>query len=229
MAYTRSSSNILLSDLAQQEIGLLNQGFRYDEIAALNGQRSKTIQERNRCLYKINMYDVFKMRVLREGIPNRLKVGDDFGYYFAGLFDGEGCFVLWYRRRERPPHTYDEFRLAVQIQLRSDDAKVLQYAQENIGGSVLNIVRKEGKLNPATAWRIEKISDLTEIIIPLFDKYPLHSKKAAEYQHWRKLVIERYYGTLGGTTTGFLPDTYREQFFNAMDAIKGIRTYTSKS
>ena len=38
-------------------------------------------------------------------------------------------------------------------------------------------------------WRVRSLKNLTEVIIPFFDKYPLKSKKALEFLRFRKVVI----------------------------------------
>ena len=88
--------------VAQREVELLQRGFSYKEIAALTGVRAKTVSERNRLVYKIDIWEAFRRRIEREGIPNRLAVSDAFGYWFAGFFDGEGSIIAFTRPTKDP-------------------------------------------------------------------------------------------------------------------------------
>jgi hypothetical protein len=222
VAYTINSA--IPNTIKTRETELLRSGFSYRHIAELTGERRATIKERNRLVYHIDIYEAFKKRIDREGIPNNLNITDGFGYYFSGFFDGEGHLVTFYRVRQARGKQVSEFRLALQIAIRNDDLQVLQYIQDNLGGNIRNnIVPKRG--NPVCKWFFENIKQLTETIIPLFDRYPLRTKKAREYEIWRNLVIERYVATLGGETQrgGYISDT--ASFERGVKAIQTIRKY----
>ncbi len=197
MSYT--GATVIDSATAQHEIDLLQQGFSYKAVAAITGTKLATLKERNRLVYHVDIYRVFRERIQRDGIPNQLRISDEFGYYFVGLFDGEGSIVAWHRIRTRGK-PYAEFRLGLQIMLRDDDADVLHYVHEHLGGGLLAGHHNTGPTNPTLVWKLEDIKQLAEQMVPLFDRYPLRSKKQREYQVWRPLVIERYLATLGGET-----------------------------
>ena len=220
MSYT-SNSNID-PNIATRETELLMSGFSYNEIAGITGAKAKTISERNRLVYNINIWEAFERRVERDGIPNRLTCSDKFGYWFSGFFDGEGTITVYTRKRGR----YSEFRLSIRIMLRDDDAQVITRIKDNLNAGNISRNGKRGRTNPTIAITIERIDDLAEIIIPLFDIYPLHSKKAQEYAIWKPLVLQRYKSTLGGySNRSPMPDDQRAAFYNAVELIDKIRTY----
>lgn len=226
MSYNGNS--LIDTQMASREIELLKSGISYHAIAKMTNTRVGSLKERNRLVYKIDIYEAFRQRIKREGVPNRLSITDDFGYYFTGFFDGEGCIVVYHRRRKRPK-SYPEFRLGIQITIRDDDKQVLKYITDNIGGKLFHQRLQRGSTNPSIKWSIENIKDLVEIVLPLFDKYPLHSKKSREYQIWRPLVIQRYIATLGGETQrgGPVGAKFEIDFIAAIAAIKNIRKYVN--
>lgn len=221
MSYTGKS--VINSAIAHREIELLQQGLSYKAVAEIVGARVGSLKERNRLVYRVDIYQAFRERIARDGIPNQLSVGDDFGHYFSGLFDGEGCIVAFHRIRARGK-PYPEFRLALQVTLRDDDADVIEYVHRNLGG-VVHRMPQRGGICPTISWKMERIKELAEQIVPLLDKYPLRSKKGREYQIWRPLVIERYMATLGGKTQRGGPTAFEPDFLDAITAIQTIRKY----
>ena len=210
--------------VAQREVELLQRGFSYKEIAALTGVRAKTVSERNRLVYKIDIWEAFRRRIEREGIPNRLAVSDAFGYWFAGFFDGEGSIIAFTRPTKDP--RYAEYRLGVRIQVRDDDAQLITRIYDNLQVGRVAHHPGHGKTNPTVSWTCERVEDLAEVIVPLFDRYPLHSKKAKEYAIWKPIVLQRYITTLGGySNRRGIPDDERAAFNQAIEAIANIRAY----
>ncbi len=212
------------SELARTECNLLQAGFSYTEIAKTTGNRIKTISERNRLIYKIDIWEAFQRRIKLNGIPNRLSISDNFGYWFSGFFDGEGTITAFSRVATDP--RYREYRLSIRIMLRDDDADVITRIYNNLKIGNISRHKQKGNTKPAIAWCVERIKDLTEIIIPLFDNYSLYSKKAKEYSIWKPLVIQRYITTLGGySNRKGIPKTERTQFLQGIELIKQIRSY----
>jgi hypothetical protein len=218
---------LMATAVGQREMELLKQGLSYQAIATLTGTRVGSLKERNRLAYRIDIYRAFRERIERDGIPNQLRVGDDFGHYFAGLFDGEGHLIAWHRVRTRGK-AYPEFRLGMQIVLRDDDADVLEYVREHLGGRIHPSLHKSQNANPAANWRLENVKDLAEKIVPLFDKYSLRTKKRREYEVWRPLVIERYLATLGGETARGGPTLFEPDFLTGVKAVQLIRQYPTR-
>lgn len=211
--------------IAERERELLLAGMSYTEVAAITGGRVKSISERNRLVYQIDIWEAFKRRIERDGLPNRLTVGDPFGYWFSGLFDGEGSFVVFTRPASGRPE-YAEYRLAIRIMLRDDDAQVISRIYDHLQVGRISARKANGRSNPAVAITVERVQDLAEVIVPLFDRYPLYSKKAKEYAIWRPLVMRRYVTTLGGySNRRGIPEDERLAFHQAVDAIGVIRTH----
>lgn len=207
------------------ERDLLLSGLSYTEVAEQTGQRVKTISERNRLIHKVDIYGSFVRRVAREGIPRRVPADALTSAWFVGLVDGEGSFVIFTREG---PAGYQEFRLGLRIALRRDDAPMLEIVRDHLGVGTINYTAARGSTNETVAWRCERVTDLTEVLVPVFDAIPLRSKKAREFALWKPLVERRYLDTMGGYSNRLgAGKEYRASFQQAIDALAKIRTYTA--
>lgn len=221
MPYTHETK---LTVAHQTERDMLIRGFSYAEIAAATGGRHASIKERNRLVYGIDLRAAYEARVERDGIPNRYAGGDAFGFWFAGYFDGEGCLTVFDRTRGR----YSERRVGVQIACRNDDVGVLDEIYSTLGIGVRWLSKANGTTSPACNWRVESVADLAEVMLPLFDHYPMRSKKRLEYAIWRRLVVNQYVNTLGGTATRVgASEEEHAAFQRARQEIRDIRHGTS--
>lgn len=225
MSYGVKSDRDSAVMVAERE--LLIAGFNYAEVAAKTGGRVKSISERNRLVHKVDIWEAFKRRIERDGITNRLTAPKEFCSWFTGFFDGEGCIVAFTRPHSRNPD-YSEFRLQLRIMIRDDDLDTIRHIQNNLKVGISYRRKGNGNANPAVAWVCERLQDLAEVMIPLLDNHPLHTKKAKEYAIWRPLVIRRYLATLGGYSNrrGVTGDELAA-FHDAIHAIGKVRTYTS--
>ena len=103
-----------------------------------------------------------------------------FGHWLAGLIDGEGSFGIG-----RVKHGYG---LRVSIQLRDDDSAILKEIQMRLGlGSISRRAGRSGNTNPGCVWMVQTRADVEELV-EVLDRYPLRSKKAADYAIWRQAV-----------------------------------------
>jgi hypothetical protein len=107
--------------------------------------------------------------------------------WVAGFVDGEGCF--------RSVIEQNRVRLELVIEQREDDANLIKEIATTLGCGIVYWLNMEydrqsgSRSSNKYRWRVTKIKDITEKIIPLFDKYPLRSKKANDYKIWRKMAI----------------------------------------
>lgn len=115
--------------------------------------------------------------------------------WFSGFFDGEGCLgVNSGQRSYRNPNP----ECFVDVNVRSDDASVIEEIRDklkigNIHINSLDARRAKGqRVMDSIHWRAGKTSHLVGVIIPLFDKYPLKTKKAVEWVLWKEAVMLRY-------------------------------------
>lgn len=221
MSYTANSQ--IKTPLQHREREMLLAGFSYAEIAQALGCSRKALSSRNQIVYKINLQEAFARRIERDGIPNRLNVSDAFGYWFSGFFDGEGCLAVFSRQRK---DRYFERRLGIQVILRDDDADVIRRIKDNLEVGLTYFHQTYGTNNPKATFRVEQIQDLAEVIVPLFERYPLYSKKGREFLIWRDLVRSQYALTMGGRSQRTACTDVQNAAFDAgLQAIGDIRRY----
>jgi len=135
-----------------------------------------------------------------------LFIPDDFGFWFAGFVDGEGCF--WAYAIDRPE--YKTHWLGLEIKLRADDADVLRLIHTTL--KVGSITRRNYKApdKPQVRYRVNKIRDLQSVIVPLFEQYPLRSKKARDFEIWKAAVGVASLSKQGVKLSGHLWNEYCE-------------------
>lgn len=114
------------------------------------------------------------------------------GDYIAGFVDGEGCFALKFRRDIRhdrgkrsgikPVYFYWDIEFA--IMLREDDQEILKKIQNTFDCGKMGNLDKRG----AVRYSVNDINDLSNKIVPFFEKYPLHAKKQFDFQLWKDAV-----------------------------------------
>lgn len=112
------------------------------------------------------------------------QVNDAFGHWFAGFADGEGCFTI--------PQHEGCFTPAFCIALRADDRPLLVEISETLGiGRLYDVPRRptEGRYRePRCDWRVYRRSDVLSLV-EIFDRFPLRSKKARDYETWRVAAL----------------------------------------
>lgn len=109
----------------------------------------------------------------------------DFGYWFAGLTDGEGTFVIVVDKKAMSA------RFA--LRLRRDDRPTLEYIQATLGfGKLYDIDDPNGKAvarngKPNSVYHLNNIKEC-DALATVFERFPLRSKKAHDFQIWSEAV-----------------------------------------
>lgn len=144
-------------------------------------------------------------------------IPDDFGFWFSGFFDGEGHFYVG--------RVGSRYRLAIEIGLRDDDSHVVKrIAKELNCGTIVKKDRTKSGRNSVITFSITKISDLWEIIVPFFEKYPLTSKKAREFEIWKRLVWLKYLSRECRCKCKFR-NVFNDVFNSGIEEIRSVRRY----
>lgn len=120
------------------------------------------------------------------GFEIDLHIGGGWCSWFTGLVDGEGCFEI--QNRPHPGcRTGYESRVRLAIQLRADDHAVLEEIHRTLRIGHLYPTEQKGH-NPTVKWQVADNSACYFVLIPLFDQYPLKSKKHRDYLIWKEAV-----------------------------------------
>ncbi len=127
------------------------------------------------------------------------------GWWITGLVDGEGCFYAGLNfdtKRSSSGRSVScvELQAELTVGLRADDREPLLRMQEYFGcGKIHNRVSsknapsviKQGLKDPKPSRRfiIRPRELLVSVVIPHFEKYPLQTKKARDFQIWKEIVL----------------------------------------
>lgn len=108
------------------------------------------------------------------------------GDFIAGLTDGEGCFVLKFRRDFKKNRTnapaYFGWQAAFVIVLRKDDMHLLEKVRKVIGCGTISYSGNSVRL------QVQDTKELINKIVPFFRKYRLYGKKADDFKLWLEAV-----------------------------------------
>lgn len=119
---------------------------------------------------------------------------EQFGWYLTGFTDGEGCFRLGLITcRTRMPK-YEYVTAEFFIKLRDDDAAILEAIRRRLGCGKIERCRSYGATangNPQAKWRVCRIFEVADIIVPHFARFPLQAKKAGDFTIWKQAVMLR--------------------------------------
>lgn len=115
---------------------------------------------------------------------------DQFGYWLSGFADGEGHFALYTGESVHAGYTSRHFASCFYIGLRDDDRPILELIQSfwNCGQAIQRKGRAEHGSQPQAAYRVRMISDVRNIIVPHFRRFPLRAKKARDFEIWAQAV-----------------------------------------
>ena len=104
-------------------------------------------------------------------------------HYIVGFVDGEGCFSISLNKNgDRLP----EVRLIFEIELREDDEPILHRIREALDcGSISRLeYARYAKWRPHVKLKVSNFSDISDKIIPFFQRYPLQAKKRLQFDRF---------------------------------------------
>lgn len=108
-------------------------------------------------------------------------LSEEYKQWLVGFVDGDGCFKI----NKRDNGSRYEFTLV--IDLHKDDIKVLEKILTLLGTKKNSI--HISKTRNSCSLSIGSLSILKNNILPIFDKYPLLTKKRYDYQIWRECLL----------------------------------------
>ena len=108
-------------------------------------------------------------------------------YYLVGLVDGEGCFSVTFNRHK---NNRIEIRLIFEIELREDDKEILERVQKtlNCGNIYYLTYERYRKWKPHYKYKVSNLKDITQKVIPFFNRYPLQAKKRKSFEVFSRVA-----------------------------------------
>jgi hypothetical protein len=100
------------------------------------------------------------------------------------LVNNDGCFDLQFRKDTRHERTnsptYYRWKAQFVVTTPKDQIKLFEKIRKEIGGGDVTISRDQARFS------VQKISDITEIVVPFFRKNLLAEKKKKDFDLWAK-------------------------------------------
>ena len=139
----------------------------------------------------------------------------------ATLVNKDGCFDLQFRKDTRHDRTnsptYYRWKAQFIVTSSKDNAKILEKVKKEIGCGEVSISKDQARFS------VQKISDISEIIVPFFRKNPLIENKKKDFELWSKAVeiIERNKGK-------YLADWKKNDLCSLIEIHKSSAKYKSR-
>lgn len=115
---------------------------------------------------------------------------DAFKWWLTGISDGESCFNTQHiavpKRRIDSPSSIT-WRMQWQLVLRADDLKTIQLVHSYVGGNLYHRPSRRAKQNPNYYVIVSAAQELFKLV-DHFERYPLQSKKARDFEAWAEAV-----------------------------------------
>ena len=117
---------------------------------------------------------------LNEGKPHtgRVMKDNEFNEWFVGFTDAEGCFRITINNKV--------IRFNFIICLHVDDKEVLEFIKSRLNCGTIS---KSGKT--LVSFNISKKEDLLNILIPLFENFPLNGVKYLDYLAFKEAILKK--------------------------------------
>ncbi len=97
--------------------------------------------------------------------------------YISGYFDGEGCFTVSIGPRPTLRIGW-EVRPSASVSQNRDRSQVLDLIQAHFGCGTIRPDRSDNTVK----WEVRKLTQLRELVIPHFERYPMLSGKQEDLQ-----------------------------------------------
>lgn len=103
--------------------------------------------------------------------------------FVTGFVDGEGSFGIYLKNRSKY-HLGWSVEPVFQLGLHEKDEQILREIREFVdkAGSIY-------KKGSSVFWRVESLEQISNIIIPHFDKYSLITQKHADYLLFKQVIL----------------------------------------
>ncbi len=106
----------------------------------------------------------------------------EFASYITGFVDGEGTFSVSFSKRTKFK-TNLEVRPSFSISQHKRNLKILQQIHHYFGVGSIRFSKRDQNYK----YEVRSVKDLIQTIIPHFERFPLQTTKAKDFQKFKKI------------------------------------------
>ena len=106
----------------------------------------------------------------------------DFATYITGFTDGEGTFSVSFNKRKKLK-TNVEVRPSFSISQNQRDLKILERIKDYFDTGGIRFSKRDY----CYKYEVRSLKDLNDRVIPHFNKYPLQTAKAKDFEYFAKI------------------------------------------
>lgn len=111
--------------------------------------------------------------------------------YIVGFIDGEGSFSISIYKDETMKNKIF-VRPEFEIELRADDKEILERIKDTLGcGKIYNCNYERYGWYPHVKYKVSRLDEISQILIPFLEKTPLQAKKAKVFSYFKQIIEKR--------------------------------------
>jgi len=171
----RGSKSKLISNVnfvkEQRADGNLYLSIKYIRCTLMGFERNYQLKNLSKLLNKFSTFSI---------VNDNYKINP---YFVTGFCDGESSFNVTVNNNNKLKTNW-EVRAQFTIGLHSRDINLLLQLQEFFGCGIIFKNKTQSKIS----YQVQSIKDLTNKIMPHFDKYPLLTQKAADFLLFKNVI-----------------------------------------
>ena len=125
------------------------------------------------------------------------------GEYIAGFVEGEGCFSINYNSSCNSRYTYLRPMFSVGVNKR--DKKLLEKIRKKLDCGIIYLDKRKNysREHDCYSYRVHKIADIYNKLIPFFDKYQFKGNKKIVFETFTE-ILDFYHSTLSSKDKHYL-------------------------
>ena len=142
----------------------------------------------------MQLQEVSRVHSTRKGKERIQSIKKLHPQYVAGFIDGEGSFSVSIYKDEGMRNKIF-VRPEFEIELRADDREILQRIQKTLGcGKIYECNYERYGWYPHVKYKVSRLDEISEILIPFLEKWPLQAKKAKVFKYFKRIIRKRING-----------------------------------
>lgn len=142
----------------------------------------------------MRLQEVSRVHSTRKGKERIQSIKKLHPQYVVGFVDGEGSFSVSIYRDEAMRNKIF-VRPEFEIEVRADDREILKRIQKTLGcGKIYKCNYERYGWYPHVKYKVSRLDEISEVLIPFLEKYPLQAKKAKIFYYFKQIIRKRMNG-----------------------------------